>query len=164
MKSKRELILKKKSNDIEKLCLGISVLIFLILTFGIGATNMFGLEQIILKETGYFFAVTIYFHDYALLSLIPFFGIKLNSRRFEFKYSYLIMDILTIFLWTILSFGMGLFILTFIGKPSNPLIPQYLITEPIYIYSVIFIGIGIGIPFLFKTKTQNQSELNDIGQ
>ncbi|PKB42490.1 hypothetical protein AX016_0657 [Cellulophaga sp. RHA19] len=157
------MILEQIPDNLKKQILGISGLIFLILTFGIGPTNIFGLEQIIQDKTDYFFGVTIYFLDYGLLSLIPFFGIMLNSKRTEFKYSELIIDILKILFWTIFLFIIGLYLLTFIGKPSSPLIPQYLITEPIFLYSTIIIGIGISIPFLFAKPKKKSDEINEIG-
>jgi len=155
--------LEKIPDNLKKQIIGISGLIFLILTFGIGPTNIFGLEQFIQDKTDYFFGVTTYFLDYGLISLIPFFGIILNSKRIEFKNSELIIDILKILGWTILLFLIGLYLLTFIGKPSNPLIPQYLITEPIFLYSTIIIGIGISIPFLLAKPYQKRDEINDIG-
>jgi len=161
--SKRNLILEKIPDNSKKQILGISGLIFLILTFGIGSTNIFGLGQFIQDKTDYFFGVTIYFLDYGLISLIPFFGIMLNSKRNRFKYSELIIDILKILGWTILLFLIGLYLLTFIGKPSNPLIPQYLITEPIFLYSTVIIGIGISIPFLLVRPEKKSDEINDIG-
>ncbi|PKV51718.1 hypothetical protein ATE84_3816 [Aquimarina sp. MAR_2010_214] len=155
--------MKKIPDNLKKQILGISGLIFLILTFGIGPTNSFGLEQFIQDKTDYFFGVTTYFLDYGLISLIPFFGIILNSKRTEFKHFELIIDILKILGWAILLFIIGLYFLTFIGKSSNPLIPQSLIIEPIFLYSTIIIGIGISIPFLFAKPYKKRSEINDIG-
>ncbi|MBP0905881.1 hypothetical protein ACFSKN_14970 [Mariniflexile gromovii] len=153
----------KIPENIKKQILRVSGLIFLILTFGIGPTNIFGLEQFIQEKTDYFFGVTIYFLDYGVISLIPFFGIMLNSKRAKFKYSELTIDILTILFSTIIFFLIGLYLLTFIGKQSNPLIPQYLIIEPIFIYSTLIIGIGIYIPFLLTKQTEKLTEIDDIG-
>ncbi|MBL4604772.1 MAG: hypothetical protein JKY02_03665 [Flavobacteriaceae bacterium] len=149
---------------IKKLIGGVSGLIFLVLIFGLGPTRLFGLSDLILEKTGYFFSVTIYFLDYGLISLIPFFGMMLNSKRKEFKVLKLLIDICIILLSTLISLIIGLYILTFIGKPSNPLIPQYLITEPIFIYSVLIIGFGIAIPFMFVKRAKKQfEEIQNIG-
>ena len=53
-----------------------------------------------------------------------------------------------------------LYILTTIGKPSNPLIPEYLIAEPINLYSALIIVVGILIPFLIIYLTQKHESNN----
>lgn len=86
----------------------------------------------------------------------------LNSKRKEFKTSELIKDILIIVLFVIIAIAVGLYLLTFIGKPTNPLIPQNLLTEPFFFYSTITLGIGIGIPFLLIKRTTKLDEINEI--
>jgi putative Mn2+ efflux pump MntP len=54
----------------------------------------------------------------------------------------------TVLLYVFVIFGIGLFLMTYIGRNSNPLVPQYLLTEPFYLYTTLLIGIGISIPFL----------------
>ncbi len=66
------------------------------------------------------------------------------------------MDIATILFSAIIMFGIGLFILTFIGKPENPLMPQYIVTEPFELYTTICIGFGIGFPFLIIKLIKNK--------
>ena len=73
------------------------------------------------------------------------------------------MDVLTILFWTIIMIVFGLYIMTIVGKPSNPLIPEYLIIEPINLYSSLIMVIGILIPFLFVKQTFKQTEKDDIG-
>lgn len=58
------------------------------------------------------------------------------------------MDIITVLFFVIIMFGIGLYLLTYLGRSSNPLIPEYLLTEPFDLYSIIIVGIGIATPFL----------------
>ncbi|MFC3974112.1 hypothetical protein [Maribacter confluentis] len=113
--------------------------------------------------TGYFFGLNFNNLDYFAISSIPIFGMLLNSKRMEFKTADLIKDVLIIILFVIITIAIGLYILTYIGKPDNPLIPQYLISEPFFLYSTIIIGIGIGLPFLFINRTEKLDEINEIG-
>ena len=140
---------------------GISALIFLLFFFGI--INPFGLNDSLQKITGYFFGFSFNNLDYLAVSSIPIFGMLLNSKRKEFKTADLIKDILIIVLFVIITISIGLYILTFIGKPTNPLIPQYLITEPFFLYSTLTVGIGIGLPFLLINRTEKLDEINEIG-
>ncbi len=80
-----------------------------------------------------------------------------NLTRTEFKLVKLIMDIATILFSVIIMFEIGLFILTFIGKPENPLEPQYILTELFELYTTIFIGLGI--PFLIIKLIKKQKTL-----
>ena len=73
------------------------------------------------------------------------------------------MDILTILFCSIITFGIGLYIVYFIGKNSNPFIPEYFINEPFSLCSTITIGIGIGIPFLLIKRNEELTEINEIG-
>ncbi|WP_298521192.1 hypothetical protein [uncultured Kordia sp.] len=150
------------SNPLKYLILGISVFILVYLIIGIGPTNIFGLEETLQEKTGYFFHETIDYFDYGLIALIPFIGMLLTSKRKKFTYSNLIIDIFIILLCAAISFIIGVFILTFIGKPSNPLIPQYLIAEPIAIYSAITIGVGMVLPFVFIKRANKLSEIDEI--
>ena len=136
-------------------------MIFFLFFFGI--INPFGLNDSLQKITGYFFVLNVNNLDYFAISLIPFFGMLLNSKRLEFKIADLIIDILIIILFVFITIAIGLYILTFIGKPDNPLIPQYLISEPFFLYSTIIIGIGIGVPFLLINRTEKLDEVNGIG-
>ena len=153
--------LNKIPNKIKYLIGGISALIFFLFFFGI--INPFGLNDSLQKMTGYFFGLNFNNLDYFALSSIPIFGMLLNSKRMEFKTADLIKDISIIILFVIITIAIGLYILTFIGKPDNPLIPQYLISEPFFLYSTIIIGIGIGLPFLFINRTEKLDEINEIG-
>ena len=73
------------------------------------------------------------------------------------------MDILTILFCAIITFGIGLYIVSIIGKNSNPFIPEYFINEPFSLYSIITIGIGIGIPFFLIKRNEELIEINEIG-
>lgn len=149
MKNQREL--NKLPDKINYLIFGLCVLIFIALNLGLGAKIQFEVIEILQKKTDCFFRISIDTLDYLFLAVIPFFGMIYNSMRNSFKKTELIMDILTIFLCVILISGIGLYILTFIGKPENPLIPQYILTEPFSLYSTLLIGIGILVPFLIST-------------
>ena len=153
--------MNKIPNKIKYLIGGISALIFFLFFFGI--INPFGLNDSLQKITGYYFGLNFNNLDYFAISSIPIFGILLNSKRMEFKTADLIKDILMIILFVIITIAIGLYILTFIGKPDNPLIPQYLIREPFFLYSTITIGIGIGLPFLLINRTEKLDEINEIG-
>ena len=136
-------------------------MIFLLFFFGI--INPFGLNDSLQKITGYFFGLNFNDLDYLAISSIPIFGMLLNSKRLEFKTTDLIKDILIIILFVIITIASGLYILTFIGKPDNPFIPQYLIREPFFLYSTLTIGIGIGLPFLLINRAKKRDKINEIG-
>ena len=138
---------------------GISLLTFIGLYSGFGVRIMVGISNNLLPVTDYFFAFSSTRFDYLILSTIPIFGTLYNSTRTEFKLAELIMDIATILFSVIIMFGIGLFILTFIGKPENPLVPQYIVTEPFELYTTIFIVLGIGIPFLIIKLIKKQKTL-----
>lgn len=146
----------------------ISCLLFIFLNFIIGPTSIFGLAGFIQNKTGYFFGVDINTFDYLLISLIPIFGLLLNSERKINSLAEILKDNLTILLCCIITFSIGLFILiTKIGSPSaNPLIPEYLRVEPYKIYSTFFIGIGILLPFLLTKKhvEKTENEIEEIGK
>ncbi|WP_299115947.1 hypothetical protein [uncultured Winogradskyella sp.] len=140
--------MNKIPKNLKYLIFGISLLTFIGLYSGFGIRLMVGISNKLLPITNYFFAFSSTRFDYLILSTIPIFGMLYNSTRTDFKLTELIMDIVTILFSVIIMFGIGLLILTFIGKPENPLMPQYIVTEPFELYTTIFIGLGIGIPFL----------------
>ncbi len=153
--------MNKIPNNIKYGICGFSALIFLL--FFLGIINPFGFNDPLQKITGYFFGLSFNNLDYLAISSIPIFGMLFNSKRNEFKTAELIKDILFIVLCVLITIAIGLYILTFIGKSTNPLIPQYLITEPFFLYSTLIIGIGILIPFLIIKRTEVRNEINDIG-
>jgi len=140
--------LNKVPSKIKYLIYGLCGLIFIALNFGIGAKLQVGLIENLQKLTDYFFGISTNTLDYLALASIPFFGMIYNSTRTEFRIRELIMDILTVFLFVIIIFGIGLFLMIFSAKHSNPLIPEYLKAEPFGLYSTILIGIGILLPYL----------------
>lgn len=150
------------------LSITISCVLFIILNFIIGPTSVFGLAEFIQNSTGYFFGVDINTLDYFLISLIPVFGLMLNSKHKENSITEIIKDNLIISISCIVTVSIGLLILiSKIGSPSaNPLIPEYLRVEPFKIYSTFFIGIGIILPFLFirKVVKVTKSEIELIGK
>ena len=140
---------------------GISILIFL--SFFLGIINPFGFNNSLQKITGYFFGLSFNNLDYLAISSIPIFGMLFNSKRNEFKITELIKDTLLIVLCVFITIAIGLYVLTFIGKPTSPFIPQYLIREPFFLYSTLTIEIGILTPFLLIKRTEKRNEINDIG-
>ena len=140
---------------------GNSILIFLL--FFLGIINPLDLNDSIFKITGYFFGLSFNNLDYLVISSIPIFGMLLNSMRNEFKIIELGKDILTILLFVLITSGIGLYILTYIGKLDSPFIPEYLLREPFSLYSTLIFGIGIGIPFLFVKRTEKLNDINKIG-
>lgn len=154
--------MNKIPKKIKNLVFGLSILIFLIFNFGLETTTLFGLAEIIQEKTNYSFLVEIDKIDFIAIASIPIFGMLLNSKRNSFKISEFIIDSLKILLSIIIMFGIGLYILTFIGKPTNPLIPQDLITEPIFLYSTLIIAIGIFIPFLLTKQNKNKTKIENI--
>ncbi|WP_445456435.1 hypothetical protein [Flavobacterium sp. HNIBRBA15423] len=161
-------MLNKLSKNQLYLSITISNILFIFLNFSIGPTSVFGLAEFIQNKTGYFFGVDINTLDYFLISLIPIFGLLLNSERKVNNFVEILKDNLTILLCCIITFSVGLFILvTKIGSPSvNPLIPEYLRVEPFKIYSTFFIGIGIILPFLINKKYVEKTEngIEEIGR
>ena len=161
--SENNIELKKTPKHIKYLIFGISLLLFIGLYSGFGPRLMIGISNKLLPITDYFFAFSSTRLDYLLLSLIPVFGMLYNATRTHFKITELIIDMITILGFTIIMFGIGLFILTFIGKPENPIMPQYIVTEPFEMYITIFIVLGIIIPFLLikwiKTKNATHNKV-----
>ncbi|WP_179350065.1 hypothetical protein [Winogradskyella pacifica] len=148
--------MNKIPKNLKYLIFGISLLTFIGLYSGFGIRLMIGISNKLLPITNYFFAFSSTRFDYLILSTITIFGMLYNSTRTDFKLTELIMDIVTILFSVIIMFGIGLLILTFIGKPENPLMPQYIVTEPFELYTTIFIGLGIGIPFLIIKLIKNK--------
>jgi hypothetical protein len=140
--------LTKIPNQIKYVVYGISALIFFILSFGLAPRLVIGMIEMLTEITDYHFGISTNPLDYLAFALIPTFGLFYNSTRTELKKAELIQDILTILFSVIIVFGIGLFLMTFLGRNSNPLIPQYLLIEPFNLYSTILIGIGIAVPFL----------------
>jgi hypothetical protein len=155
--------LNKIATQIKYLIYGLCGLIFLALNFGIGAKLHIGLIENLQKLTDYHFGISTNTLDYLTLASFPIFGMLYNSTRKEFKKVELIKDILTVLLFIIITFGIGLYLLIYLGRNSNPLIPEYLLIEPFDLYSTLLIGIGILIPFLIIKRTEKRSEINDIG-
>ncbi|PWK16929.1 hypothetical protein [Xanthomarina spongicola] len=127
---------------------GLCGLIFIALNFAIGAKLHIGLIETLQKLTDYHFGISTNTLDYLTLASFPFFGMLYNSTRTEFNKSELLKDILTVLLFIIIIFGIGLYMLIYFGRSANPLIPEYLLTEPFDLYSTLLIGIGILTPYL----------------
>lgn len=134
--------------------ISISVALFILLNFILGPTSVFRLAEFIQNKTGYFFGVDINTSDYLLISSIPICSILLTEKRKRKNLSEILQDNLIICLSCVLTFSIGLFILiSKIGSPSeNPLIPEYLRTEPFKQYSLFFIILGLILPFIFTRK------------
>lgn len=130
----------------------ISGIIFLLFHFGI--INPFAGNEMLQEATGYYFVLSCNSLDYLAISSIPIFGMLLNYKRRVFTIEHLIKDIFIILLSATIIIVIGLYLLTFLGKPKNPLIPQFLITEPFFYYSTVIIIIGIGFPFLVVNKRE----------
>lgn len=107
--------------------------------------------------SGYFFGISTNALDYFSFATIPVFGMLLNSKRSEFKAIELIIDISIILFSVIIVIAIGLYLLTIIRKPISPFIPEYLITEPINMYSTLMIVFGIAIPFLLVNRAKKTS-------
>ena len=140
--------LNKTPDKIKYLIYGFCGLIFIALNLGVGAKLHIGLFENLQKLTNYYFGISTNSLDYLILASFPFFGMLYNSTRMKFKKSELIIDIITVLFFVIIIFGIGLYMLTFLGRSSNPLIPEYLLTEPFDLYSIIILSIGIATPFL----------------
>lgn len=143
----------------------ISLIIFVILNFGLGQTNLFGITELLQNITNYYFGVGIFTFDYLVIASFPIFAILLNSKRKKHNFLSIIFDNIIIIISSIFTFVIGLIILTQIGNIKNPLIPQYLLAEPFKVYSTFFISCGIIIPFLLikKEEQENKDEIENIG-
>ena len=155
--------LNKIPNNVKYFIYCLCALIFVLLNFGLGAKIHIGLTEFIQNATNYFFGFSSNTIDYLIIASIPAIGMLLNLKRKQFNISELIMDILTVTLWALIMFGIGLYIMTFIGKPTGPLIPDHLIIEPFYPYTTLTILIGISIPFVFINQNRKVNEIEDIG-
>ncbi|WP_439133092.1 hypothetical protein [Polaribacter sp.] len=140
--------MNKTPDKIKYLIYGLCGLIFITLNFGLGAKLQIRLTENLQKLTDYYFGISTNTLDYLVFASFPFFGMIYNSTRKEFKIKELITDMLTVLFFVMIVFGIGLFIMIFSAKHSNPLIPDYLKAEPFSLYSTILIGIGILMPYL----------------
>jgi len=129
------------------LAFGSSVLVFSALNFILAAKTVFGCDQLLLHATGYFFGVVTDSFDYLTLALIPIVALLMDAKN---SLRGIFIENIKIAISASASFCLGLIMLIWIGKPVNPLIPQYLLTEPFRIYSAIFIGTGVVFPLVFK--------------
>ncbi len=127
---------------------------FILLNFGLGSKIQIELMKIIENTTDYFFAFSTYIIDYFIIASIPAIGIILNSKREHFKISELIMDIIMISIFTLITFGIGLYLMIFFGEPTNPLIPKTIIIEPFKLYTTITLLMGVLISFLFLSRKE----------
>ncbi|QOG04270.1 hypothetical protein [Flavobacterium sp. MDT1-60] len=147
--------------------ISISFLLFIIFNFIIGPSSVFGLAEFIQNKTGYFFGVGINTLDYFLISLIPFIGLLINSKRKIHSWIEILKVYLTILLSCIGTFSVGLcFLISKIGSASeNPLIPQYLRVEPFKGYSSFLIALGIVLAFsLVKNGVkETENRIEEIG-
>ena len=146
--------MKNIPTNIKYIVYGISCLTFFSLSFYLAPILVSKMIKLLSKLTSYYFGISTSFLDYLLIASIPVFGLFYNSTRTEFRKSQLIQDILTVLLCVLIVFGIGLFLMTYIGTNSNPLIPQYLLMEPFNLYSTLLLGIGIIIPFIFLKKQE----------
>ncbi len=140
---------------------GFSALIFIL--FILGIINLSDIKLIFYNLTGYFLNFSFSDLDCLLISIIPIFGMYFNSKLNYYKTSKLIKDVLIISFFPIVSTVIGLCILLFVGKPSNPLVPQNLLTQPFPYYSTFLLSIGIITPFLFRKHNVLTDEINEIG-
>jgi hypothetical protein len=158
LKRNKRIKLEKIPKKIKIIIFVISILIFSVFNF-----EIINLRYYLENIPEYYFINYLNVLDYLIFASIPLFGILLNSNRNKFEKSKLIMDILTVLFCSIITFGIGLYIIYFIGKNSNPFIPEYVINEPFSLCSTITIGIGIGIPFLLIKRNEELTEINEIG-
>lgn len=148
--------MNKTPTKIKYIIYGLCGLIFIVLNLGLGAKLQIGLTENLQKLTDYYFGISTNTLDYLTLASIPFFGMIYNATRVEFKERELVADILTVLFFVVIMFGIGILLMIFSAKHSNPLIPDYLKAEPFDLYSTIFIGIGILMPYLIiKLKKQS---------
>ncbi|WP_425223415.1 hypothetical protein [Psychroserpens sp.] len=138
----------KIPNQIKYIVYGISGLIFLLLSFGLAPRLLIGMIEVLDKLTGYYFGVSTNTLDYFAFASIPICGMIYNSTRTEFKTGELLKDIITILLCVVIIFGIGLFLMIYLGSNWNPLIPKNLLIEPFNLYSTMLIVIGIALPFM----------------
>lgn len=140
--------MSKIPKKIKYLVFGFALLIFLVLNSTIGLNIIVDSINLIDKITGYYFGISTHTLDYLVFASFPIFGLLYNSTRSEFKKSELLMDSMTVLGFIILMVSIGLYFLTFIGRPKNPLFPQSILIEPFDLYSTLLISIGIATPFL----------------
>lgn len=148
------------NRKIKVLSISISISLFLLLSFILGPTSVFGLAEYIQNKTGYFFGVDINNSDYLLISSIPICSLILTEKRKRKNLSEILKCNLIICLSCVLTFSIGLFILiSKIGSPSeNPLFPEYLRVEPFKQYSLFSIVSGLILPFLFTQKEVEETK------
>lgn len=137
-----------------------SIAIFLILNSVIGLKIIIHSINLIRETTNYHFGISTNTLDYFIFASFPIFGMLYHSTRVEFNKSKLILDIITVLLSIIVIMGIGLYLLTYLGKSSNPLIPEYLFTEPFELYSTLLIAIGIATPFLIIKLAKKRNDNN----
>ena len=147
--------------------ISVSFVLFIILNFIIGPTSVFGLAEFIQHKTGYFFGVDINTLDYFLISLIPFIGLLINSKRKINSLTEILKIDLIILLSCIGTFCIGVcLLLSKIGSPvENQLLPEYLRLEPFKEYSSFLIVLGIILAFLLVKYDVKETEnrIEEIG-
>jgi tellurite resistance protein TehA-like permease len=153
--------LKKIPKKIKYIVFGISLIIFSLLHFGV--INLFEIGGFLQNIEKHYFINYLNNFDFLIIASIPAFGMLLYSKRNKFRISKLILDIFTILFCVIVTFGVGLYILTIIGKKSSPFIPDHFINEPFLLYSTLTIGIGVLLQVLLLKQTKELNEINDIG-
>ncbi|GAA3561440.1 hypothetical protein [Snuella lapsa] len=161
--------MKKIPNQAKIISVITSILIFAYMSF-----NPFILQTFFKRKIGefdYFLGFRTNHFDFLLLSLIPIAALVFNSKRKEFTLKKIIIDNIIIIVSVLITLEIGYYLMSFIGKPDNPLIPEYLVSEPFDSYSLLAIMTGICIPILFRElKSLNDSrnkiteEINQIGK
>ncbi len=147
--------MNKIPKKIKVIIFGFCALIFLVLNFGFGSKLQLLLTENLVKLTDYYFGISTNSLDYIAIATIPFFGMLYNSTRKEFRLKELFIDTLTVLLFVLLFIGIGLFIMIFSAKHTNPLIPEYILAEPFELYSTLLIYIGILMPYLIIKLVKN---------
>ncbi|MEL6306060.1 MAG: hypothetical protein AAFQ20_14910, partial [Bacteroidota bacterium] len=100
------------NQKVEQYVLALCTALFLLLTFMVGPTNIFGLEQWLQNKTGYYFAMPVYVLEYGLISFIPFLGLLLSPRKKAYRINRVGLNILKLSVSVIFTFAIGLFALT----------------------------------------------------
>ena len=147
--------IKTIPTKIKYLIIGISVLTFLCLNFGVGFIIHTTISGAIENVFGLFLSFSSGTIDYLVLSSTPIVGMVYHSKRKQFSLDQLIKDELLTFGCVGISFLLSLFVIALTGKTSNALIPEYLRIEPFFLFSTLMLVAGMFSPFvLFKKRVE----------
>jgi len=142
--------MKKIPKNIQYVSIGLSLMFFLLLNFRYKTVHE--IWNILESVCHCYLAISTNTFDHLVFAGIPIFGMLLTTNRERFTPAGLIYDNLIIIGSVLLTIFLAIYLLTIFGRPTNPLVPDYLLSEPFNSYSILTVGIGVAVPFILMIK------------